>query len=127
MKNASKLKAHELQLKVIALQNAAKVKEQEDFAKETAIKLAATRTELITRQIHERELAHYNNSADIESQIRMIQMENEREVRAILNRSALEKAKNEAIDGKIEALQSSKSWKAAKAEKEAILRDLEST
>lgn len=108
------------------LQNRARVQEQEEFAKVKAIKLTAFRTELVTRQIEERESAYYNNAADIESQIRVLQMESERELRAISNRSALEKAKNEAMDGKIQALQSSKTWKTARAEKEALLRELES-
>ena len=120
------MRAKELEVNLMLLQNRASVQEQEEFAKAKAIKLAAVRTDLVTRQIQERESAYYNNAADIESQIRVLQMENERELRAISNRSALEMAKNEAMDGKIRALQSSKTWKTARAEKEALLRELES-
>ena len=124
MKNESRFRAQEWELKLKALQNTARVQEQGELAKEKVIKLAAVRTEQVTRQVQERESAYYNNSADIESQIRMIQMENERELLAISNRSALEIAKNDAMDGKIQALQSLKTRKTVSTEKEALLREL---
>lgn len=124
MKNESKFRAQEWELKLKALQNTARVQEQGELAKEKVIKLAAVRTEQVTRQVQERESAYYNNSADIESQIRMVQMENERELLAISNRSALEIAKNDAMDGKIRALQSLKTRKTVSTEKEALLREL---